>query len=61
MRARHRLIILFSITASIVLAQDGAVESAPQNPPEDKRVFGVIPNNRTTEGSQPFKPITASR
>jgi hypothetical protein len=61
MCSRHRLIILFSITATIVLAQDGAVESAPQNPPEDKRVFGVIPNNRTTEGSQPFMPITASR
>jgi hypothetical protein len=28
-------------------------------PPEDKRVFGVIPNNRTTENSIPFKRISA--
>ena len=32
----------------------------PGNPPlEDKRAFGVIPNNRTTESSLPFMPITA--
>lgn len=30
-------------------------------PAEDKRVFGVIPNNRTTEGSLPFAPISAKR
>jgi hypothetical protein len=28
---------------------------------QDKRVFGVIPNNRTTEASIPFEPITAGR
>ena len=28
-------------------------------PPEDKRVFGVLPNYRTTENSIPFKRITA--
>jgi hypothetical protein len=27
----------------------------------DKRAFGVIPNNRTTEASLPFKPISARR
>jgi hypothetical protein len=27
--------------------------------PEDKRVFGVLPNYRTTENSIPFQPITA--
>jgi hypothetical protein len=27
----------------------------------DKRVFGVIPNNRTTSGAVPFTPITAKR
>jgi hypothetical protein len=39
-----------------------------QNPPptqaaetEDKRVFGVIPNNRTTEAALPFTPISAKR
>jgi hypothetical protein len=26
---------------------------------EDKRIFGVLPNYRTVEGSQPFSPLTA--
>ncbi len=29
--------------------------------PVDKRVFGVIPNNRTTSGSVPFEPISAKQ
>lgn len=37
------------------------VASTPVPPLEDKRVFGVIPNNRTTEGSLPFEPISAKR
>ena len=28
---------------------------------EDKRIFGVLPNYRTVEGSQPFSPITAKQ
>ena len=41
--------------------------SAPVTPaptpgqPEDKRIFGVLPNNRTTDGSIPFAPITAKQ
>ena len=27
-------------------------------PPQDKRVFGVLPNYRTAEGSAPFRPIS---
>ena len=47
----------------------GSVQPAVQKPkeddpsvvaPEDKRVFGVIPNNRTTENSIPFKRISAA-
>jgi hypothetical protein len=34
--------------------------AAPVAPVEDKRIFGVVPNNRTTEESLPFEPITAS-
>jgi hypothetical protein len=30
-------------------------------PVEDKRIFGVLPNNRTTEASIPFTPITAKQ
>jgi hypothetical protein len=29
--------------------------------PEDKRVFGVLPNYRTTENAIPFRPITAKQ
>ena len=29
--------------------------------PEDKRIFGVIPNNRTTEESIPYQPITGKQ
>lgn len=46
-----------------------AQESAPSNPspaapvqaPQDKRIFGVLPNNRTTENSLPFHAITAKQ
>jgi hypothetical protein len=33
----------------------------PVQAPEDKRVFGVLPNYRTTENSIPFHPITAGQ
>jgi hypothetical protein len=32
-----------------------------QQQQEDKRVFGVFPNYRTAEGSQPFAPITSAQ
>jgi hypothetical protein len=33
----------------------------PQAQPIDKRIFGVLPNYRTADGSAPFVPITAKR
>src|SRR5215468_618810 len=52
------IVCLFWVALLPCSAQD-------QNPQpqanEDKRVFGVIPNNRTTEASLPFTPITAKR
>ena len=33
-------------------------DKAPVQAPEDKRIFGVLPNNRTTENSIPFRKIT---
>jgi hypothetical protein len=54
---RRLVLIILTIVISTALAQD---TSAPGNPPlEDKRAFGVIPNNRTTEGSLPFAPISS--
>lgn len=37
---------------------DGNVQAVSANP-VDKRVFGVIPNNRTTSADIPYRPITA--
>ena len=60
MLLRRRLITCFWVMAAVALAQDGALENAPPAVPhEDKRIFGVIPNNRTTEGSLPYMSITA--
>jgi len=42
-------------------AQKPKDEDSPVQAPEDKRVFGVIPNNRTTEDSIPFKRITPAQ
>jgi len=36
-------------------------QSAPTQPAEDKRIFGVLPNNRIADASVPFQPITAKR
>ena len=65
---RHRLCWLFLGFAILGRTQDGATASeiippAPDQPPpvqapEDKRIFGVLPNNRTTENSIPFHNIT---
>jgi hypothetical protein len=43
--------------------QPEATSPSPATPasPEDKRIFGVLPNNRTTENSLPFVPISAKR
>jgi hypothetical protein len=35
--------------------------NGPQPEKEDKRVFGVFPNYRTTDGNVPFQPITAKQ
>jgi hypothetical protein len=35
--------------------------NSPQPEKQDKRVFGVFPNYRTTDGNVPFQPITSSQ
>ncbi len=49
MTFRYPVLALSLCLAGLASAQD--VE-------EDKRIFGVIPNNRTTEASLPFHPIS---
>jgi hypothetical protein len=43
-----------SAPAAVVPATEG-----PPATPEDKRIFGVLPNYRTAEASIPFTPLTA--
>jgi hypothetical protein len=45
--------LLLVLSTGCLRAQDPA--------PEDKRIFGVLPNNRTTEASIPFAPISAKQ
>ncbi len=51
--------------AVALLAQESAAPPKPadaQDPPatvEDKRIYGVLPNNRMTEKDLPFHPLTA--
>jgi hypothetical protein len=48
-------------TASSSPATPANSSANPPANPEDKRIFGVLPNNRTTENSLPFAPISARR
>jgi hypothetical protein len=43
------------------VVQKPKAEDSPVQSPEDKRVFGVLPNYRTTENGIPFKRITAKQ
>ena len=40
-------------------ASDASPDPAPAYPKADKRIFGVLPNYRSVEGSVPFSPLTA--
>jgi hypothetical protein len=62
------LVCLLSLTPLAAQSSDPqapapapAVLPAPGTtpPPEDKRIYGVLPNNRMTENSYPFQKITA--
>jgi len=43
------------------IATQPPAADAPQTPQIDKRIFGVLPNYRTADGSAPFTPITTKR
>lgn len=55
--------MLFAVLCVLpVAAQDvSQPPAATPAPAEDKRIFGVLPNNRTAEASAPFHPITAKQ
>ena len=59
---RHYIIVLIAFSACCLRAQNSTGEPAgPTAPVEDKRAYGVLPNNRTTEASAPFKALTAKQ
>jgi hypothetical protein len=59
---RHRILFLSILSVSLAHAQDPPTESARPAPVvEDKRAYGVLPNNRTTEASNPFLALTAKQ
>ena len=49
------VLVLCAVSSRAQTSPDGSV--IPVQAPEDKRIFGVIPNNRTTEESIPFHSI----
>ncbi|MGA3018967.1 MAG: hypothetical protein ABSF62_17735 [Bryobacteraceae bacterium] len=69
MPLRLRLLVFATLAACCARAQNPSggttpedsiipVQAPPVQAPEDKRIFGVLPNNRTTENSIPFHSIT---
>ena len=48
-----------STTPGTPATKDAAQDDQPEK--QDKRVFGVFPNYRTTDGNVPFQPITAKQ
>jgi hypothetical protein len=52
--------LLGFVSFSVLLAAQEPFEP-PVQAPQDKRMFGVLPNNRTTEASLPFHRITAKQ
>ncbi len=47
--------------AAGVAAPSGTSDPGKTASPADKRIFGVLPNYRTADGSIPFEPITAKQ
>jgi hypothetical protein len=59
---RQKLPILLTFAACGLHAQVPAGDPAqPAAVVEDKRAYGVLPNNRTTEASSPFQALTAKQ
>lgn len=55
-----RIALACTLLGGTGLAQDNG-QTVPVQAPEDKRIFGVLPNNRTTEASIPFHAITTKQ
>lgn len=59
---RYPVLLLTILGVSLAHAQSPPPDSAQPAPVvEDKRAYGVLPNNRTTEASNPFRALTAKQ
>ena len=62
MSVRHRLLLLTTVAVSLADAQNPVADSAQPAPTvPDKRAYGVLPNNRSAEASDPFHALTAKQ
>ena len=62
MSVRHRLLLLTTVAVSLAHAQNPVADSAQPAPTvPDKRAYGVLPNNRSAEASDPFHALTAKQ
>src|ERR1019366_3520487 len=62
MSVRHRLLLLTTVAVSLADAQSPPADSAQPAPTvPDKRAYGVLPNNRSAEASDPFHALTAKQ
>jgi len=57
-RSRIFLAVLFPVVSSLALGQQTSPTPNPDQP-EDKRIFWIIPNYRTSPSLYPYEPLTA--
>jgi hypothetical protein len=55
---RVLVVALFAILSNVLLGQQTSPAANPA-PPEDKRIFWIIPNYRTSPSLHPYTPLTA--
>jgi len=62
MQVRHSALALILASVSLAHAQSPPVDSVQPAPTiPDKRAYGVLPNNRSAEASDPFKALTVKQ
>jgi len=55
---RSLTVLALLISPILLLSQTPSDQSAPPPPPEAKRIFGIVPNFRTSPSLQNYEPIT---
>ena len=60
LRSRVFLAAFFAGASSLALAQQTSPAANPA-PPENKRIFWIIPNYRTSPSLHPYKPLSSRK